>query len=101
LWFEYGADQKPGGHTEGKFFKGATVCLGEEEVDEDNFISEPAAVRDEVLPADVLEANRVDEGGEETSQTAEKLEDGDAAGAFSIWPNLDHVGCVMVSVSGL
>lgn len=75
--------------------------LGEEEVDEDNFISEPAAVRDEVLPADVLEANGVDEGGKETSQAAEKLEDGDTARAFSVWPNFDHVGCGVVSVFDL
>ncbi len=58
------------GRTKSELLQGAAESLGEHEVHETDFKSEPAAVRDKVLPADVVEADGVDEGGEETGETA-------------------------------
>lgn len=81
--------------TESELLQGAAESLGEHKVHEADFKSEPAAVRDEVLPAGVEEADGVDESGEEAGETAKQLENSDAARAFGVRPNFDHVGCVM------
>ena len=59
-----------GGRTESELLQGAAESLGEHKVHEADFKSEPAAVRDEVLPAGVEEADGVDESGEEAGETA-------------------------------
>ena len=79
---------------ERKLFERATHGLREHEVHKDNLKCEPAAVRDKVLPADVLETDGVDEGGEETGQATKELEDGDTTRALGIGPNFDHVSCI-------
>ena len=84
--------------TEGEFFQSAAKCLGEHEVDEANFKGEPAAVRDEIFPADTGEADGIDKSGEKARETAKQLENGNALGALGISPHFDHVGCKSGSV---
>jgi len=79
------------GLTEGELLEGAAKGLGEEEVDEDDLEREPAAVRDEVSPADIVETDGVDKGGEEAGQAAKELEGGDSVGALGEGPHLNHV----------
>ncbi len=81
-----------GKRTKSQLLQGAAKGLGEHEVDEADLKGEPAAVRDEVLPAGALEADGVDKGGEEAGEAAEQLEDGDTAGALGVGPDFDHVG---------
>lgn len=90
---------------EGKLFERTTHGLGEHEVHEDDLKCEPAAIRDEVLPANVLETDGVDEGCEETSQTTKQLEDGDTTRALGIGPHFHHVGwfesVILISEQGM
>ena len=59
-----------GRRTESEFLQCAAEGLGEHKVHEADLKGEPAAVRDEVLAADVVEADGVDESGEEAGETA-------------------------------
>ena len=61
--------------TERQFLQRSPCSLGEEEPDEANLERKPAAVADQEFPADVLQADGVDEGSEEAGATAEELED--------------------------
>ena len=79
--------------TEGQFLKGSTGSLREVEEDEHNLEGQEAAIRNKVLPADVFEANRVNESGKEASCAPEKLKKGDTAGALRKRPKLDKIGC--------
>ena len=84
--------------TEGEFLERAVRRLREQEPHEDDLVGQPRDVHDEPLPRDVLEADWVDEGGEEAREAAEELEDGDAARALHVRPYFDHVGWVLVSL---
>lgn len=81
------------GLTKGKFLQRAVRRFGEQEPHKDNLVREPRDVHDEPFPRDVAESDGVDEGGEETREAAEELEDGDAAGALHVRPYFDHVSC--------
>jgi len=78
--------------TESQFLKRPTERFREKEIDKDNLVGEPGAIRDEVLPADVLDADGVNVCGEETSQSPKELEHGDTTGALRVGPHFDHVG---------
>jgi hypothetical protein len=81
-----------GERTESELLQGAAKGLGKHKVHKADLEAEPAAVRDEIPPADVPETDGVDKGGEEAGETAEELEHGNAARALGIGPDLDHVG---------
>lgn len=68
-----------------------TYCFGEHEVDENVLEAEPAAVEDEPAPLNVVETDGVDKGGEESSQSAPKLEVGNATRTLCKGPQLDEV----------
>lgn len=78
---------------ERQFFEGTPKRLREHEIHKRDLKGQEAAVRDEVLPADVLETDGVDERVEETGKAAEELEPGNAAGALCVGPKLDEEGC--------
>lgn len=78
---------------EGKLFERPTHSFREHKVDEADLECEPAAVRNEVLPANVLETDGVDKSGEEAGQTTKELENGNTTGALGIRPDFHHVGC--------
>lgn len=80
------------GLTEGQLLQGPVRGLWEEEPDETDLEGQPAAVGDQPLPADIVQTDRVDKGGEEAGHAAEQLEDGDAARALGVGPQLDEVG---------
>lgn len=77
--------------TEGQFFQSSAERFGEHKIHECNLEHQEAAVRDEVPPAYISEADRVDEGGEEISHAAEELEESDTAGALGERPELNQV----------
>lgn len=81
--------------TESQFLKRPVSGFREVEPHKYDFVCEPGAIHDEPFPRDVLETDRIDEGGEETSQATEELENGDTAGSLQVWPHLDHVGYIM------
>lgn len=66
--------------------------LREHEPDKADLEREPAAVRDEVFPADVADTDGVDEGREEAGATAEELEDCYAAASFGVGEEFDEEG---------
>lgn len=77
--------------TESKFLKSAPECFRKHEVYECNLKRKPAAVRDEIPPAHVVESNWVDKGREKAGQATEKLENSNATGSFLVRPDLNHV----------
>lgn len=60
--------------TECQLLKSAVRGLREEEPHKHNLKGQPTAIRDEPLPADVVQANRVDECGEEIGHASKELE---------------------------
>jgi hypothetical protein len=79
--------------TEGELLKGTIGCLREHEVDENQFISEPAAVYDEPLPLNIPHTDGIDISGEESGSTTEKLEPGDTTGTMVVREQFHQVGC--------
>ena len=80
-------------HTERQLLQRPSRSLREHEVDENDFEGKPAAVRDQIPPAYIVEADGVHEGGEEGGETAEQLESGNSAGSLGVRPELNEVGC--------
>jgi len=76
--------------TECQLFQRPSRRLREHEPDKTDFEGEPAAVRDEVLPADVADTDWVDEGCEEAGAAAEKLENCYATASFGVGEELDE-----------
>ena len=79
--------------TECQFFQGAAEGLREHEVDEYNLVGEEAAIRDEILPTRVFEADRVDECREEIGQAAEKLKERNTVRTLGKGPYFYHIRC--------
>lgn len=76
--------------TECQLLQGPSCRFREHEPDKADFEGEPAAVRDEVLPADVADTDWIDEGREEAGAAAEKLENCNAAASFGVGEELDE-----------
>ena len=70
--------------------------LGVEDEDEAELEEDPADVDSHVLPANGLEGNGVDVGGEEASQFAENLLDSDTHSPLGIREEFHKVGCRML-----
>lgn len=87
------ADRVKGLHTESQFFERATRRLRPQEPDENGLGGDPAAVDEQVLPADGLGADGIDVGAKELRSLAPELEDGDTAGTLCVREDLDKVGC--------
>lgn len=79
--------------TKGKLLKSTAGCLREHEEDKGNLKRDPAAVADEIAPRSVLQADGVDECGEEASAAAEKLEKGNTTRSVAERPDLHEIGC--------
>ena len=78
--------------TESQLLKGASVCLGVEKVHKDELKGNPATVDGKELPADGVEGNGVDVGGEEATELSENLLDSDTHGTLSVREDLDEEG---------
>jgi hypothetical protein len=74
-----------------KFLEGSVGGFGEEEPDKDDLVDKEDAVYDKPLPLDVVEADRVDEGGEESSSTTPELEESNTTVTLHVGPYLDQV----------
>lgn len=79
------------GLTECQLLEGTVRSLGEEEPNKDDFKCQPAAVCDQPLPANVVEANGIDERGEEIGHASKELEQSKSAGSLCVRPYFDHV----------
>ena len=77
--------------TECQLLKGATLCLGVEEVDDDDFKADHEVVHDEVFPSGVVHSDGVDERGEETGTTNKELLDGNTTGSLGVWEKFNKV----------
>jgi len=66
--------------TKGQFLQGTAVSFGEEKVNKDDFEGQEATVRDKIAPADVGQADGVDEGSEEVGKATKELEPGNTTG---------------------
>jgi hypothetical protein len=78
--------------TESEFLERTPVGLGIEEVDEDEFEEDPAAVDGEELPVEGLQGYGVDVVGEETADLPEDLLDSNATAALGVGEELDEEG---------
>jgi hypothetical protein len=59
--------------------------------DEDDLIDEEDAVHDKPLPFNVVQTDRVNEGGEESSSATPELEDGNTLGTLHVRPDLNKI----------
>ena len=82
---------------ESKFLQRPPMGLRKEQVDEDDLEDEDNDVCQEEVPANVLETNRVDEGGDSAGEKGEGLVDGKTTGSLGVGPNLDLVSYSCVS----
>ena len=78
--------------TESQLLKGASICLRVEEEDEAELEEDPATVDGEEFPADGIERDRVDVGGEEAAELSENLLDSDTHSTLGVREEFDEVG---------
>lgn len=78
--------------TESQFFQGSAVGLRVEEVDDGNLNADEAIVHDQVLPANSVHPNGVDEGCECSGNADPELLNSNTAGSLCEGEELDEVG---------
>ena len=76
---------------EREFFQRLSVCLREQEVDEDDLARQQSNIHEEELPVKVLESDRVGEGTQHDGAAIEELEPRKAFGTHIVWEDLNHV----------
>ena len=86
--------------TETQLLQSTIGCLWEHEIDKDDFKGDPSAEDKEIFPGDALDANGVDEGGEEICATSPELEERNSASSLCVWEEFDEI-CYRTSVPDL
>ena len=76
---------------EREFFQRLSVCLREQEVDEDDLARQQSNIHEEELPVKVLESDRVGEGTQHDGAAIEELKPRKAFGTHIVREDLNHV----------
>ncbi len=78
--------------TERQLLESSTIRLGEEQIDKYQLESQPAAIHQQPLPADILQADRVHIGCKEGRPSSVELEPREASGATKVGEDFNQVG---------
>lgn len=77
------------------------MSFGVEEVNGNNLDADHADIHDEILPASVVHADRIDVCSEEASTSNEELLDSDTTGTLGEWEKFDQVSICQSIVSDI